>query len=74
MSVILSIMCGREKTRVEEEEKKTGIIREEREGRYMYKYKPSVFLILVRRAQKATRQICVASPFVCVLKRFFSGK
>jgi hypothetical protein len=35
MSVILSIMCGREKTRVEEEEKKTGIIREEREKIYV---------------------------------------
>jgi len=65
--------CVGEKRR---EKKKNGIIRrKERERRrYMYIYKPSASLILVRRAQKATRQICVASPFVCVLKRFYSGK
>lgn len=48
--------------------------RGEERRRYMYIYKPSALLILVRRAQKATRQICVASPFVCVLKSFYSGK
>ena len=46
----------------------------ERRRRYIYIYNPSALLILVRRAQKATRQSCVASPFVCALKRFYSGK
>jgi hypothetical protein len=69
-------MRGREKKR--EEEKKWDNTKkresERKRRRYMYIYKPSAFLILVRRAQKVTRQICVASPFICVLKRFYSGK
>ncbi len=68
------IMYKREKKK--EKKKKLRIIQRkmrertresEREiWRYMYIYKPSASLILVRRAQKATRQICVVSPCVCV--------
>lgn len=70
-----AVCVGEKKTKREEKKTRDNTKKRERERqRYMYIYKPSASLILVRRAQKATRQICVASPCVCVLKRFYSGK
>ncbi len=71
--VILCIEKRREK-KTRDNTKKRQRKREKERRRYVYVYKPSASLILVRRAQKATRQICLVSPCVCVLKRFYSGK
>jgi len=63
---------------VEERKKKKRIIQErERESGYMYIYKPSVFLLLVRRAQRQQDKFLWHHrlfAFVCLLKRFYSGK
>jgi hypothetical protein len=62
---------------VEERKKKRIIQKRERERGYMYIYKPSVFLILVRQAQRQQDKFLWHHrlfAFVCLLKRFYSGK